>query len=411
VTFAGTTVNLCLGILYAWSIWKAGLIANKDHPAGSPMAGLNEGWSYLSDAQATWAYSICGLTFALCMIPGGRIQDRFGPRIGVLISGLFLACGCLIAGYMQSFLGLILGFGICGGIGMGFGYAAATPVAVQWFGPHRRGLIVGLVVGGFGGAATYISPLGKYLIAEFGLTGSFVGFGLLFGIVVIGAGLLLRRPPVGYVPPKLAPNLNSPKQSLVDVSAREMVRSATFFLLVFLFIGSAQAGLLVIANATPILTNTATTVPFFAANAWLLAAYGGIVNAAGRIGTGFYSDRLGRSNAYGLNAILAAICLFALPSVMEEKNIALLFLLIGVVYWQYGGTLSLLPAMTADFFGPKNMGLNYGLVFLGWGIAFFVPLVAGYIRDATNRLDYAFYFSGTLLVVAIAASRVLKRTG
>ena len=153
VVAAGMAVNLCLGILYAWSVWKASLIATPSAPPGTAMAGLNAGWSHLSDADATWAYAICGITFALVMIPGGRLQDRYGPRIGVTLGGLFLAAGCILAGVMKSYLGLVLGFGILGGIGMGLGYAAATPAAVKWFGPHRRGLIVGLVVGGYGGAA------------------------------------------------------------------------------------------------------------------------------------------------------------------------------------------------------------------------------------------------------------------
>jgi OFA family oxalate/formate antiporter-like MFS transporter len=171
-------------------VWKANLTATPDHPAGSPMGGLNEGWTYLTDAQATWAYALCGFIFALFMIPGGRIQDRFGPKLGATLGGLFLASGCILAGLLKSYLGLILGFGVLGGIGMGLGYAAATPAAVKWFGPHRRGLIVGLVVGGYGGAAIYISPLAKYLIANFGLSGSFIGLGVLFAVVVIVAGQL-----------------------------------------------------------------------------------------------------------------------------------------------------------------------------------------------------------------------------
>src|SRR5262249_11662460 len=91
VTFAGTAVNLCLGILYAGSLWNKGLIADGVHPPGSPMSGLNEGWTYLTDAQATWAYALCGFVFALCMIPGGRVQDRYGPRVGATLGGLFLA--------------------------------------------------------------------------------------------------------------------------------------------------------------------------------------------------------------------------------------------------------------------------------------------------------------------------------
>src|SRR5262249_2488838 len=201
VTFAGTAVNLCLGILYAWSVWKANLLADAAHPPGSPMTGLNEGWTYLTDAQATWAYALCGFIFALFMIPGGRLQDRYGPRLGATLGGLFLAGGCILAGLMRSYLGLILGFGVLGGIGMALGYAAATPAAVKWFGRHRRGLVVGLVVGGYGGAAIYISPLGGWLIASYGLSGSFIGLGLLFALVVVVAGLLLAWPPVGYVPP------------------------------------------------------------------------------------------------------------------------------------------------------------------------------------------------------------------
>src|SRR6185369_15459569 len=93
VVGAGMAVNLCLGILYAWSVWKANLIGNAAHPPGSPMTGLDAGWTYLSDAEATWAYAICGFTFALFMIPGGRVQDRFGPRVGALFGGMCLATG------------------------------------------------------------------------------------------------------------------------------------------------------------------------------------------------------------------------------------------------------------------------------------------------------------------------------
>jgi len=421
VTFAGMAVNLCLGILYAWSVWKKNLLASTDHPAGSPMAGLNEGWTYLTDAQATWAYALCGFIFALFMIPGGRVQDRYGPKVGATLGGLFLAGGCILVGLMRSYTGLIVGFGMLGGIGMGMGYAAATPAAVKWFGPHQRGFIVGLVVGGYGGAAIYISPLAEYLIAHFGLSGSFIGLGILFALVVIVAGQLLAWPQPNYVPPAPAVDKGignpasgarlavSAGMTRVDWSAAEMLRTWQFYALVFLFIGSAQSGLLVIANATPMLNRTAVTLAFFAANAWLLSSFGGLVNAAGRIGTGLYSDRIGRSNAYLVNGGISAACLLQMPTIMEWGNVILLFLAVGVAYWQYGGGLSLMPAFTADYFGSKNLGFNYGLVFLGWGIAFFVPQLAGYLKDVTGHLDYSFYISAGLLLAAVIVNRLLRR--
>jgi OFA family oxalate/formate antiporter-like MFS transporter len=430
VTFAGMAVNLCLGILYAWSVWKKVLIATKDHPAGSAMEGLNEGWVYLTDAQATWAYALCGFVFALAMIPGGRIQDRFGPKVGATLGGMFLASGCIVAGLMKSYLGLIVGFGLLGGIGMGLGYAAATPAAVKWFGPHQRGLIVGIVVGGYGGAAIYISPLANWLIEQYGLSGSFLTLGILFAAVVIVAGQLLSWPPEDYVPPgpAAAPESVPPASAETkpaaeakpaappsDWSALEMLRAWQFYALVFLFIGSAQSGVLVIANATPLLAEAAKkAIPFLAANAWILAAYGGLVNALGRVGTGFYSDRIGRTNAYLINGALAAACMFAMPWIiaaagMSVGTIVLFFVAVGIAYWQYGGGLALLPAFTADYFGSKNLGFNYGLVFLGWGIAFFMPQAAGYIKDATGSLDNAFYLSGGLLVAAMVVCLLLRR--
>ena len=411
VTFAGMAVNLCLGILYAWSVWKAALVPSDPALYGTPMTGLNKGWTYLSDAQGTWAYAICGLTFALFMIPGGRIQDRYGPRTGATLGGLCLAAGCIIAGLMKSYLGLIVGFGALGGIGMGLGYAAATPAAVKWFHSSRRGLVVGLVVSGYGAAAIYISPLADYLIRHYGLTGSFVALGVLFAVVVVVAGRLLLTPPAGFVAATPVHIPDGPKVVQRDWPAREMLRTWQFYALVFLFVGSAQSGLLVIANAKKLLASAAESTGFFAQNAWLLATFGGFVNAAGRIGTGRDSDRIGRLHAYAINGIISAVCLFAAPWVIGEKSVWLLFAVIGVMFWQYGGTLALMPAITADYYGPKNLGLNYGLVFIGWGIAFFVPQLAGYIYDATGSFSGAFYLSGGLLVLTVLLSRLISKPG
>jgi OFA family oxalate/formate antiporter-like MFS transporter len=410
VTFAGTAVNLCLGILYAWSVWKIALLAPKGHSAGEVMTGINQGWVYLNDAQATWAYAICGIVFALFMIPGGRIQDKYGPKVGATLGGLLLAAGCIVAGLMKSYTGLVIGFGIMGGIGMGIGYAAPTPAALKWFGPHKRGLIAGIVVGGYGGAALYISFLGKWLITNYGISGSFIILGILFAVVVIIAGQLLSWPPEGYVPPGPPVVKGAPKAAApVDWTAGEMVKTAQFFALVFMFIGSSQSGLLIIANATPILTKAASGIAFFVANAFLLASYGGLVNASGRVTTGLYSDKIGRTNAYTINCLVSAACLFLMPAIIKSGNIFFLFLAVGIAYWQYGGGLALLPSFTADFFGPKNLGFNYGLVFIGWGIAFFVPQAAGYIKDATGSLNIAFYASGVLLLIAVAVARVTRR--
>ncbi|MBM9531287.1 OFA family MFS transporter [Desulfoprunum benzoelyticum] len=406
--FAGMAINLCLGILYAWSMWGTAL--TDVEKAGQPMTGLNEGWIYLTNAQASTPYSLCVIIFALLMIPGGKIQDKISPKFGATLGGLLLAAGCIIAGMMKSYTGLIIGFGIFGGIGMGIGYAAPTPAALKWFGPHRRGLIAGIVVGGYGGAALYVGPLANYLIKNFGLTGSFVTLGTLFAVVVVIAGQLLKTPPAGYVPPTLAgAGVATKGSTITNWEPGEIVKTWQFYALVVMFILTTQSGLLIIAFASKILKEAAKDSPFLIANSWILVSFGGLINASGRVGTGFYSDKIGRLNAYCLNCGISALCLFSLPYIMASGSIPLLFLAVGIAYWQYGGGLSLMPSFAADFYGPKNLGMNYGLIFLGWGLGFFMARLGGTIKDLTGSLDMAFYISGALLVSAVVLAKLTRR--
>lgn len=409
-TFSGTAINLCLGILYAWSIWKSALV-NVDK-AGETMEGINAGWVYLTNAQAATPFSLCVIVFALLMIPGGRIQDKISPKFGATVGGLLLAVGCIVAGMMKSYTGLIIGFGILGGAGMGIGYAAPTPAALKWFGPEKRGLIAGLVVGGYGGAALYIGWLGQKLIDAYGITGSFVALGVLFCVVVVVAGQMLKTPPEGYVPPTTVTSTTKMTQATEkthDWEAGDMLKTWQFYALVFMFILTTQSGLLIISSAKGLMVKTAKNMPFFVANAWILVSFGGLINASGRVGTGYYSDKIGRLNAYCLNCGVSALCLFALPFVISTANLFLLFLVVGVAYWQYGGGLALMPSFTADFFGAKNLGFNYGLVFLGWGLGFFMARVGGVIQDVTGSLNLAFYISGGLLIAGVILAKLTTK--
>jgi len=377
------------------------------------MTGLNAGWPYLNDAQGTVAFFLCGLIFALFMIPGGRIQDRFGPKVGATIGGLSLALGCIIAGAGKSYAGLIAGFGILGGIGMGIAYAAPTPAALKWFGPHKRGLIAGLVLSGMGGAALYVSPLADWLIRTRGLSYSFYALGILFAVVTIIAGQILKWPDPGYVAPPAPVKVGAAPAkavgTIVDWAPSEILKVPQFFGLLFMCIGSSQAGLLIIANAAPLLAKTAGELEFFVRNSWILASFGGLLNGVGRPGTGFYSDKIGRRNAFALNGFAVTLILFLMPLILKAESVFWLFVALGIAFFQYGGTLALMPAYTADFFGPKNLGMNYGLVYIGWGIAFLMPFFAGYIKDWTGVYDMAFYLSGVILLLAVIVSWVNKR--
>ena len=260
--FAGTAINLCLGILYAWSVWSKSLV-NKDL-AGQTMNGINAGWTYLTNSEAATPFSVCIIVFTLLMIPGGKIQDKLGPKAGATIGGLLVAAGCIVAGLMKSYTGLIVGFGILGGMGMGIGYASPTPAALKWFAPRKRGVIAGLVVMGYGGAAIYIAPLAKYLINQYGITGSFIALGVFFAVVVIVAGQMLLTPPVNYSPPEKATARTGDSATAVNWEGSQIVKTWQFWVLMLMFIFATQSGLLIISNAAGLLGTVGATIPFFA---------------------------------------------------------------------------------------------------------------------------------------------------
>ena len=403
VVFAGVAINLGLGILYTWKVWAGGLI-NPTKAGQLITEGPAAGWKYLTNAEAATPFSICVILFAIMLLLGGRLHDKFGPRIGPVTGGLFLALGCIIAGLAKSYGGLLIGFGILGGFGLGLAQAAAIPAALRWFGPRQRGLVAGVVVGGQAVGALYIAPLTDYLVKTGGLAFSWIFLGLFFGAVVVIAGSRLAWPEPGYLPPGSAP------AKMVDLAPSKMLGTWQFYVLVLMFMGASQAALLIIANTAGLLAKAGKTVPFLAANAGLLAFFGPLVDVCGRIGTGKYSDNLGRKNAFSLNCLVVAACLLVLPSIIVSGNLLLLFLAVGLAYWLHGGLLALVPVYVADFYGTKNLGTNYPLMGLGWPLGFFMARIfPGTIKDITGSLTWAFILSAIVLIIAIILARLNRR--
>jgi len=332
VILAGTTINLCLGCLYAWSVWLKYLTDDVYMKA--------HGWAgALSAEQASNPKSMCILIFALLMIPGGKIQDKYGPTVAGSISAVCMGIGMLIAGTAHSYAGILWGFGVGGGIAMGIGYAAPVPATRRWVGPHQVGVMIGITVAGYGGAAFYVAPLIKWLIVSYSLSASFIVLGVAYLVVIGIAAQVLAWPEDGYVPPQ-PPETAATKAaaaSVTDWTAGEMMGTWQFYALVVLFCLNTQAGLLIIGHAAKI-------VKPFLEQGFILVAAGGFTNAAGRVGTGKYSDIIGRDKAYMINAFVAALCFFALPAIIAAKSLFMAFTACMLAYWVYGGGLALMPS-------------------------------------------------------------------
>ncbi len=397
VTFAGTGINLALGVLYTWSVFAAALTEQL-------------AWS---KTAASLPYTVACAVFALMMVPGGRLQDRFGPRWVATAGGIFAGGGLILSSLTDSLFILTLTFGVIAGIGIGLGYSAATPAAVKWFPPQKKGLISGIVVAGFGLASLYIAPLTNFLIGNLGVKSAFriEGFIFLFAIVALSQVLAVPHStatptaPSAPASPQAATSLNAPPSpppaAKGDFSWQEMLKDPRFYLLWVMFAAGATAGLMIIGQLSTI-TKLQTGISWGFAMVALLA----IFNAGGRVLAGWLSDRIGRSWTMRIFFSLQGLNMLAFTFYSSPALIALGAIMTGL---SYGSLLSLFPSATYDFFGTKNGGVNYGLIFTAWGVGgVFGPLMAGAVVDLTNSYFYAYLIAAALCLIAAFLTIFLK---
>ncbi|MEW6260756.1 MAG: OFA family MFS transporter [Thermodesulfobacteriota bacterium] len=399
VTSAGICINLALGILYTWSIFKSAIAASIE---------AKDGLFNWNPAQLNDPYSVCCLCFAFSMVIAGRCQDNIGPRVTAFIGGVLVASGLLLCSISNSYMAWVIGFGVLAGSGFGFGYSAATPPALKWFPPAKTGLIAGLVVSGFGLASVYIAPLSEYLLNHFGINRSMMVFGWSFLIVVCGLSLLLVNPPKGYVPEgaKTGPSTTPQKpKPIVDATPSQMLKSPNFYILwVIYFIGSG-VGLMVISSIAGMAKKSLPNAAFLA------VAIMAVGNAGGRIVAGILSDKIGRNYTLLMMLMLQALLMIAALSLVGSANASpiLILLLATFIGFSYGSNLSLFPSLTKDLWGLKSFGLNYGILFSAWGIGGFVMSRASQMMvTATGGFHSAFVLAATLCVVAAALTFTIK---
>ena len=400
VTLSGTGINLALGILYAWSIFK-----------GAIKTSIEKG----GDGAFTWdiaslndPYAICCLVFAFAMILAGKCQDKFGPRITAFMGGVLVSVGLLLISRTTSYAVWIMGFGLLAGTGIGFGYSAATPPALKWFPPQKTGLIAGLVVSGFGLASVYIAPVSQYLLGIWGIGNSMLFFGIAFLVVVCGLSLFLVNPPAGYVPqsgaPKAGQQTEAPK-SQADARPSEMMRTGSFYLIWLIYFIGAGAGLMVIGSVAGMAQKSMGELAFIA------VAILAVGNAGGRIIAGMISDKIGRRLTLIIMLLFQTVLmLVAVPLVGAQKASPILVVLVATFMgFCYGTNLSLFPSLTKDNWGLKNFGINYGLVFTAWGVGGFVMgRLSQMLVAKTGSYTSSFVTASVLLVIGAGLALALK---
>ena len=330
VTFAGLGINLALGILYTWSIFRLEIkesILSGDGRFNWDMASLND------------PFAVCCLMFTLAMLSAGRLQDKINPRLTAIFGGILTGAGLLVISQSNLLAAWILGFGVLTGLGLGFGYASATPPAIKWFPPSKTGMIAGIVVAGFGLASVYIAPLANFLIAEFGLSYSMMIFGVAFTIVVCGLAMFLVNPPEGYKPQETKPaKVTALKPAAVneDFAPSEVIKTKSFFQLWFMFFVASGAGLIIIGSVAGMAKQSMGTL------AWVVVALMAVGNASGRIVAGILSDKIGRTRTLMIMLTSQGLVISSLIFIGAHQAF-LLVLAATLIGLNYGTNLSLFP--------------------------------------------------------------------
>jgi len=388
IAIAGVFIQVALGAVYAWSVFRTPL-------------SKQFGWS-ISEVTLTFTISIFVLGVAAFF--GGLWLNRKGPRVVALTGGLLYGAGVFLASFSDHKLWwLYLTYGVIGGIGLGFSYIVPVAVLVKWF-PERRGLITGIAVGGFGAGALVTAPVATRLIQSVGVLPTFAYLGIAYLIMTMAGGLFMRNPPEGWRPEGWTPNAAevSHRASHAYTLGEALGTWQWWALWLILFLNTS-AGISVISQEAPIFQQLATVSAVVAAGMVGIVSIG---NAFGRVFWAWASDSITRRATFVVMFLLQVLLFWILPNL---ASVAALTTVSFIVLMCYGGGFGTMPAFTADYFGSKNVGPIYGLMLTAWGFASaFGPLLIAYMRQASGSYHNALHVIAVVMLVSILLPLIIS---
>jgi len=390
VLAAAAAVNLTLGMNYSWSIIKKVLVTD---------------WKW-TNVDASLPYTMYAVIFSVTMVFAGRLQDKMGPRIVITLGGILAGSGLIFCSFTSTLPIMIVTYAITG-IGYALCFSATMPVCIKWFPHEKKGLIMGIIVGASALASAYFSPLVNMLMNNHGFHETFIILGVGVSTVIVSMAQLLDNPPEHRTTHAAAVN-RAPQPSAIraanpDVDWHDMVKTGLFYKIWLMYFITASSGLMIIGHVVTIAHTQARWE-----NGFYLVIVFASFNTGGRLIAGFLSDRFGR-----LKILTGVFIIQASNLVVFGTYTSPVLLVFGtaVTALTYGSAFALFPLATADYYGMKNLGGNYGLVFTGWGFAALLgPLVAGWSVDMTGSYVPSYLFSAVLFIGALFLGSSIKST-
>lgn len=385
VLFAATGINFVSGLLYIWSIISKNLISEFN-------------WT---SSEASLPYTIATVSMVVAMVILGKVQDVKGPRFTATLGSFLLGSGFILSGFTKSPIIMVITFGIMTGSGMGILNLSTISAPSRWFSTSKKGMITGIVVAGVGLSSVFYSPLSNYMINTIGSSKTFIyiGFFALFTASILSQ--FLHIPPTDFIADNTQNAKNSICNILADFTWRDMLKSKDFYKLWIMLAFSASAGLMIIGHITNI-----AVVQINWEGGFLLVILLAIFNTLGRFLGGSISDKIGRINLMRSIFIIQGVNMFLFTN---YTNIPALSLGVAISGLCYGATFSVFPATCSDLYGSKNFGINYGLLFTGWGFGGIIgPMTGAYIFDLTNNYSSAYSTSFVLLALSLLITYRIK---
>src|SRR6266480_2009178 len=388
IATAGVFLQIVLGAVYAWSVFRIPL-------------SKQFGWS-ISQVTLTFTISIFVLGFAAFF--GGLWMNRKGPRVVALTAATLYGLGVFLTSFSANKLWwLYLSYGFIGGLGLGLGYIVPVAVLVKWF-PDRRGLITGIAVGGFGGGARITAPVATRLIQSVGVLPTFAYLGVAYFIIAIIAALFMQNPPEGFVPEGWAPSAKQTSERAGhDYFLSEALKTWQWWVLWFILFLNTTAGISVISQEAPIFQELTKVAAVVAGGMVGIASMG---NAAGRVFWAWLSDLITRRATFVVMFIVQVLLFWLLPSIAVPSMMTTITF---VILMCYGGGFGTMPAFTADYFGPKNVGAIYGLMLTAWSFAsVFGPLYIARMRETTGNYATALHVIAGVMALSILLPIIVR---
>ncbi|BBF41368.1 oxalate/formate antiporter [Lachnospiraceae bacterium KM106-2] len=382
-------INLCLGSIYAWSVFATPMAEYLSKLTGQT----------LTNGDLAIVYTIANSVGPITMITGGWFNDKFGPKKVILVGGLMFGGGMILSGFATSVNFLIVSYGLVSGLGLGMAYGSTISSCVKFF-PDKRGLIGGITTAVYGLSSVILPPIVTVIVNHSDATTAFKIIGAVFLLIVCAGSFLIEQCPADFVPDGyIAPSQNGGAPARENKDWKGMLTSPVFYVMIFLLTCGAFCGMMIISQASAVAQNMVGMSALAASTAVSILA---LFNALGRIVAGSLSDKLGRINTLTIACLLSIVGLICLYFTGNGST-ATFYIGIAVVGICFGSFMGIYPGFTADQFGPKNNSVNYGIMFIGFALAgYFGPTIMRNVFTADNSYQRAFLIAIIFNIISIA---------